>query len=304
VEDAEQQIDRARRSLRHREVRAAYLFLAPNLVLFAVFLLFPVLWVARQSFMEGGVLGPPEWVGLDNWEQVFQSSETLASLGTTLRFTALFVPAVVVLAVGLALLLRRIRRGAGLLRAIVYVPAIAPIVIAATIWIFMVHPDFGVLTVGPRLVGAAAPNWLGDGSYALVTIVMLELWRSVGFWGMLILAAMLAVPRDLYDAARIDGARAARRFLHITLPGVRLTLLVVLLLTVVAALQVFDSVFVLTNGGPGGATNTVGLYIYKSIFESGEPGYGAALSLMLVAVVMAITAFMALIPRRRVGARA
>jgi len=251
--------------------------------------------------MEGGVLGPAEWVGLDNWRQVLDSRETLSSLGTTLEFTVLYVPLVVGLALVLALLLRRLGRGGGLLRVVVYVPAIAPIVIAAAVWIFMVHPDFGVLSLGPRSIGIDAPNWLGDSSYALLTIVMLELWRSAGFWAMLVLAAMLAVPQDLYDAGRIDGARAIRRFLHITLPGIRLTLVVVLLLTFVAALQVFDSVFVLTNGGPSGATNTVGLYIYKSIFESGEPGYGAALSCMLLVVVMGITALMALTPRRRGG---
>jgi ABC-type sugar transport system permease subunit len=299
----EQRIRRARRRHRRREAGVAYLFLTPNLVAFALFLLVPVVMVVRQSLYSGGVLGPATYVGLDNWRDVFHDSGAIGSIENSGRFTVLFVPLVLVLSLGVALLLRGVRRGGTVLRAVVYVPTLAPLVLAATIWVFMVHPDFGLFTAGARGLGFGKPNWLGDSNLALGTIISLELWRSVGFWAVLVLAALLAVPGELYEAARVDGASPLRRFVHVTLPSVRPTLIVVVLLATIGAMQVFDSVYVLTRGGPAGSTTTVGLYVYQSIFESGEPGFGAALSILLLLVVVAATGGLALLARQ-IGRRA
>jgi multiple sugar transport system permease protein len=288
----------AGRRLRRREASAAYLFLLPNLAIFLVFLVVPIGWVARQSLMTGGVLGDPTYVGLGNWRDAIHDHEFRRAIGHSVQFAVMFVPAVLVLSLGVALLLRRIKRGAGLLRVVVYLPSIAPIVLTALVWLFMVHPDFGLLNVGARAVGVGTPNWLGDSSLAMPTIVLMELWRGVGFWAVLLLAALLAIPETLYEAARVDGASGLRRFLHISLPGIRPTLVVVALLTTVASLQVFDSVFVLTGGGPAGATRTVGVYIYNTIFQNGEPGYGAALSLFMVVLVVGCTAAYGIASRR------
>jgi multiple sugar transport system permease protein len=138
-------------------------------------------------------------------------------------------------------------------------------------------------------VGAEPLNGLGDDRLALPSIALLEVWRGTGFWALFLLAALLAVPRDLYDAAAIDGASAWSRFRFVTVPGIAPTLLVAVMLTTLVSMQVFDSVFVLTNGGPAGATDTAVLYIYRSVFESGDPGYGAVLSLVLMAFIVALT---------------
>jgi multiple sugar transport system permease protein len=292
---------RARRRHRLRRNAAAYAFLAPNLLFWAAFLVVPVLWVVRQSFMSGGVLGPATWVGLDNWAQAPADEELRRSLWHTVVFTAMTVPVVLAVAMALALLLRGVRRGAAPVRAIVYLPSLAPVVLAGLLWIFVVNPDVGLLNAGVRAVGGEPLNWLGNERLALPTIALLEVWRGTGFWALFLLAALLAVSRELYDAASIDGASAWSRFRFVTLPGIGPTLLVAVVLTTLVSMQVFDSVFVLTNGGPAGATDTAVLYIYRSVFESGDPGYGAVLSLVLMAFIVALTLVIVRVLGRRSG---
>jgi multiple sugar transport system permease protein len=290
---------RARRRHRLRRNAAAYAFLAPNLAFFAAFLLLPVGWVVRQSFMSGGVLGPARWVGLQNWAHALGDADLRRSLEHTVLFTLMTVPAVLLTAMTLALLLRGLRRGGAVVRAIVYLPSLAPVVLAGLLWIFVVNPDVGLLNAGVRLAGFAPVNWLGDEHLALPSIALLEVWRGTGFWALFLLAALLAVSRELYDAAAIDGAGAWSRFRFVTLPGIGPTLLVAIVLTTLVAMQAFDSVFVLTNGGPAGATDTAVLYIYRSVFESGEPGYGAVLSLLLMAFIVVLTLLIVRVLGRR-----
>jgi multiple sugar transport system permease protein len=290
-----------RRAAVHRNL-TAYAFLAPGFAAFAVFLLLPVAWVARQSFMQGGVLGASRWVGLDNWREAPGDSALREALVNTLLYTAMVVPATIGLGLLLAVLLRGVRRGGATLRTILYLPSLAPIVLAALVWVFMVQPDFGLLNLVNRALGIEPLNLLGDERLALPTIAGLDIWRGFGFWGILLLAGLLAVPPELYQAASLDGASPLRRFWHVTLPSIRPVLGVAALLVTVTSMQVFDSVYVLTNGGPGGATRTAVFYIYTSIFETGNPGYGAVLSLILLAVVVTLTVVTARLVRRA-GAR-
>jgi ABC-type sugar transport system permease subunit len=290
------QAARRRHALRRNAV--AFAFLAPSLCFFSLFLLVPVVWVVRQSFLQGGVLGPPTWVGLENWSQALSDPSLTRSLRNTVVYTAMVVPVTLALALGLALLLRRVVRGGAVVRTVIYLPSLAPVVLAALIWVFMVQPDFGLLNLVNRALGVEPLNLLGDERLALPTIAGLDVWRGTGFWAVLFLAALLAVPAELYQAAKLDGASPLRRFWHVTLPGIRPVLAVAALLAVVLAMQVFDSVYILTNGGPGGATRTAVFYIYTSVFETGNPGYGAVLSLILLACIVALTVTMARVARR------
>ena len=296
-------VARARRRQAVRRNLTAYAFLAPGFLAFAVFLLVPVAWVVRQSFQQGGVLGEPIWVGLENWREATGDPALREALANTVLYTAMVVPATIGLGLVLAVLLRGVRRGGTVLRTVLYLPSLAPIVLAALVWVFMVQPDFGLLNLVNRALGVEPLNLLGDEHQALPTIAGLDIWRGFGFWGMLLLAGLLAVPPELYQAASLDGASPVRRFWHVTLPSIRPVLAVAALLVTVTSMQVFDSVYVLTNGGPGGATRTAVFYIYTSIFETGNPGYGAVLSLILLAVVVVLTFAMARLARR-VGASA
>ena len=293
------EIARARRRHRLRANGAGYLFLLPNLAFFAVFLLLPVAWVVRQTFQRGGVLGPAQPVGLENWRHAASDPLLTASLKHTLYYTGLYVPALLVLATALALLLREVRRRPGLVRATVYLPSLTSGVLSALIWVFVVHPDFGLLNLGTRLVGARPVNWLGDADTAMPTIVMTSVWRDLGFWALLILAALITVPSDLYAAAKLDGASAWRRFLHVTVPSIRPTLFVAIVLAIVAGMQVLDPIFVLTGGGPEGSTESAVLYIYRSVFQNANPGYGAVLSVVLLVLIFALTGLTAAVMRGR-----
>jgi multiple sugar transport system permease protein len=287
------ELERARRRRSRRRVLEAYAFLAPALVFFLAFLALPVGWVVRQSFLEGGVLGPPRWVGLDNWRRALGDPALVGSLRNTVEYTAMVVPVTIVLALGVALLLRGLRRGGGIARTLLYLPSLAPVVLAALVWVFMVQPDFGLLNLANRALGLRPLNLLGDPTLALPTIAGLDIWRGVGFWALVLLAGLLAVPPELGQAAALDGASPVRRLWHITLPYIRPVIAVAALLATVLSMQVFDSVYVLTNGGPDGATRTAVFYIYTSVFESGNPGYGAVLSLILLAAIVALTAALA-----------
>jgi multiple sugar transport system permease protein len=292
------QLRAARRRQALRRNAVAFAFLTPSLCFFGLFLLLPVVWVVRQSFLAGGVLGPPRWVGLENWSEALSDPSLTRSLRNTVAYTAMVVPVTLALALALALLLRRVTRGGAVVRTVIYLPSLAPVVLAALIWVFMVQPDFGLLNLVNRALGLEPLNLLGDERLALPTIAGLDIWRGVGFWAVLLLAALLAVPPELYQAAKLDGAPPLRRFWHVTLPGIRPVLAVAGLLAVVLAMQVFDSVYILTNGGPGGATRTAVFYIYTSVFETGNPGYGAVLSLILLACIVALTVTMARVARR------
>jgi ABC-type sugar transport system permease subunit len=293
------EIARARRRDRLRRNAAAYAFLLPNLLFFVAFLLWPVVWVFRQTFLRGGVLGPAESVGFENWRRAFDDPQLIDSLEHTLVYTAMYVPALIVLATLLALLLREIRRGSTAVRAAVYLPSLTSGVLSGIIWLFVVHPDFGLLNLGTRLTGAEPVNWLGDTSLAMPTVVLASIWRDLGFWALLLLAALIAVPKDLYDAARLDGASAWRRFWHVTAPSIRPTLFVAVVLALVVGMQVLDVIFVMTQGGPQGSTQSAVLYIYRSVFQSANPGYGAVLSVILLAIILVLTAVTAVLMRER-----
>jgi multiple sugar transport system permease protein len=289
---------RARRRWKLHRNLVAFGFLAPVLVAFGMFLLFPIFSVLRQSFMSGGVLGPATWVGLDNWKDVPSDEGFRRALGHTFQYILMTVPAIIALSLLLAVLLRDVRRGKWTARALVYLPSLAPVVLAALVWQFVVSPDFGLANAASRAVGIGTVNWLGDPNLALPTIAALDVWRGLGFWALFLLAALVTVPRELYQAAEVDGAPRLQRFRHVTVPGITPTLGTAIVLNTLFSMQAFDSIFVLTRGGPSGSTETAVMYIYDSVFQSGNPGYGAVLSLVMVVVTVALTALVAIVLRR------
>lgn len=275
---------KARRALR------AYFFLAPVFVFFCVFLVYPSLWLLWGSFQSGGVFAPAEFVGLENWKEAFSDPVVRTTITNTLLIAAISIPTLFVIGMGLALLLLNVKRGGSFFRAALYFPTLAPLVIVGSIWLFVVHPDFGVLNIGLRLAGGETVNWLGNTELALPTIAMVEVWRGIGFWALFFLAALLGLPRELYEAAHLDGTNAWQRFRHLTLPLIRRTFLFAIVLAVIYTLQIFDIVFVMTDGGPSFATATVAWYIYKSIYVFDAVGFGATLSVVLLLMILTLTA--------------
>jgi ABC-type sugar transport system permease subunit len=278
----------ARRRRLQREL-TAWAFLAPMFVFFVVFLLAPTVLVFWWSTQEGSLTTGTEYVGLDNFRRLPRQIDAPIAIRNTLNFTLMAIPATLVIALGVALLLARVQRGGAVYRFLVYFPALVPGVVAGLIWIFLTSVDFGLFNTVLRSVGLAPVVWLGPKS-ALQVLAALDVWRSVGFWAIFFLAAIIGLPRELYQAAELDGAGAWQRFLRLTLPLLRRVILFAVVVATIYALQVFDTALILTEGGPGTATLTVVYRIWTYIFGSTDKvGYGAAMSVALLVAILVLT---------------
>jgi ABC-type sugar transport system permease subunit len=263
-------------------------FVAPVGVFFVLFLLIPVLGVFWWSLRKGNLIGAGEFVGLENFEMVATSLEASTVITNTLKFTLMSVPAILILAVLLALMLSRVKRGGSFYRFFIYFPVLVPGVVVGLIWTFLTHADFGLLNLLLRAGGQQSVNWLAAPT-ALPIVAAADLWRNVGYWAIFFLAAIIGLPRELYEAAHLDGAGAWARFRYVTLPGIRRIALLALVMATIWALQVFDIVLVLTRGGPGTATSTAVYYVWYYAFGLGQVGLSAAISVLLLIVILVMT---------------
>jgi multiple sugar transport system permease protein len=281
---------RLRRNYRLRRTMTAYGFLLPNAVFFVAFLLIPVLYLFYLTFHNGGIITPSEYVGFDNWRELWGDELIITAIKNTALYCLIAIPSVFVIGMVLALCLQKVTRGGQLFRSIFYVPTLTPYAIAALIWLFMYQRDFGALNVARDQFGLEPRNWLGDTGLVIPSIAMLEVWRGAGYWTLLFLAALLAIPRELYQAATIDGANALQRFFHITLPLMRPTFFFAVVMATIWNFQLFDSVSILTDGGPANASVTVVWYIYKAMFQfNDKTGFAAALSFLLLLLILVLT---------------
>jgi ABC-type sugar transport system permease subunit len=263
-------------------------FLLPLVIPFTVFLLIPVIAVFWYSTQQGDVTGGTHFVGLDNWAYVFSRSQIMTSVLNTVKFAAISVPIIVAASLGAALLLQRVARGASVFRFAVYFPVLVPGIVAGLMWIFMIHPDFGLLSVAVRLFGLEPPVWLGPGT-ALVLLAFVDVWRSLGYWAVFLLAGLMGLPREMYEAANLDGANALQRFRYVTVPQLRPILLFALVVSTIWALQIFDTVYIMTRGGPGTATVTMVWFVYNEALQRLEVGPAAAISVVLLLGILALT---------------
>jgi multiple sugar transport system permease protein len=222
------------------------------------------------------------------------------AIGNTVVF-ALHVPVAMALALGLALLTRR-GRGATALRAVFFLPTITSLVAVAIVWQWMLHGEYGLINAALGLAGLGPVPWLTSPRTALVALMLMSVWLVVGYQMVIFQAGLAAIPRDLYDAARIDGAGAWRRFLHVTLPGLRPTIFFVLVTSIIGSFQIFGAVYVMTEGGPLHATDVAVFHIYEEAWEYFRFGRAAAMSWVLFALVFGVTWLQVRAVERRVEA--
>jgi ABC-type sugar transport system permease subunit len=277
-----------RRYLMRRSL-TAYMFLVPGAIFFISFLLIPIILLFFYTFNNGGIISPRVWVGLDNWRNVWRDDLVITAIKNTIVYCLMAIPAVFVISMVLALVLQQAARGGSVFRSIYYIPTLTPYVVAALIWQFVVHRDFGIFNMLLVQFGMKPRNWIGDPDLALRSIAMLEVWRGVGFWTLLFLASLIGLPKELYQAAAIDGTNAWQRFRYLTLPLMRPTIFFAVVMATIWNLQLFDSVSILTNGGPQNSTVTVVWYIQQTTFAyTDKVGFGAALSFMLLLLILAL----------------
>lgn len=275
--------------------QAAWLMLAPALGFTLVFALYPVVDSFLLSLHRILLVLPDQeraFVGLANYRQLAADPVARQAFVVTLGFVALSTVLEVLLGLGIALVIHEQFRGRGWVRAAALIPWAIPTVVASQMWRFLFNDQYGfanLLLFGDRI--ADYVPWLAYPWFAWMAIVLADVWKTSSFAGLLILAGLQLIPDDLYDAARIDGANAWRRFWHITLPLVRPALLLALLFRTMDAFRVFDLVFVMTQGGPGGATQVLQFYGYKALFTEGRMGYGAAISVTVFLAIFILSLF-------------
>jgi multiple sugar transport system permease protein len=276
--------------LQRRTTWTAYGFLLPNLAGFLVFTFLPVIAALAISFTNWDLLRPAEWVGLSNYERLIEDTTFHRVLRNTVLYVVGTVPAQMVLALLVAMALNQRIPGRLFFRAAYFMPVVASTVAVALVWRWIFHADFGLLNSALFLIGIDdPPNWLASTRWALPAIVIMSIWQQVGFSMVLFLAGLQAVPAHLYEAAKIDGANGWHRFSYITIPMLSSTTFFVLVISIINSFQVFDQAFIMTEGGPANATNTLVFNIYRYAFQFFQMGYAAAMAWVLFAIIFAVT---------------
>jgi ABC-type sugar transport system permease subunit len=279
--------------LRRSEGQLTYVaMLAPALLLLGIFVFVPVVLVVLGSLHDFS-LTSPRWtfVGFDNYSRAFSDPV----FWTALRNNLIIVVGSVILQVGMgtilaAILDRGIAVGRTLMRTIIFAPMVISSVAVGLIWSIILDPNVGPMNAAVRTVGIEPPRlgWLGDPTISIWVVLGIAAWQYTGFMMVLILAGLQSVPKELYQAAALDGATGLRAFWHITLPSIRNVLIVAVLITTVGGFKVFDLIFVTTGGGPANATQVLGTYIYLQAFNIGAVGYADAISVVLLAIAVVL----------------
>ena len=279
-----------RLNLAQREAIEGYLFLLPWILGFLFLTLGPVLASLVLSLTDWQVGLDMNYVGLDNYTQMFTKDKRFwKSLQVTVVYSAMALPAGIVLALTMALLLNQKVAGISLFRTIYYLPAVTSGVAVALLWAWIFNSQFGVLNWLLSLVGIEGPAWLLDPTWALPALAFMSLWGA-GALMIIYLASLQAIPPELYEAAQIDGANAVRQFRHITLPMLTPTILFNLVVGIIAVFQTFTNAWIMTKGGPNFATYFYVLHLYNNAFGYARMGYASGLAWVLFIIIMILTA--------------
>jgi multiple sugar transport system permease protein len=276
------------------ERRAAWGMIAPALILLTLFLIVPALLALVLSFTNARLISPndPELIGVDNYTRAFSHDPTfIRSLLNTFGFALVVVPVQSALALLLALLVNQPIRGVNLFRTIYFLPVVTSMVVVSIVWTFMYQEDGLINSMLDRITFGAvdAVAWLQDPSTAMPAIIILSIWQGVGFHMVIWLAGLQTIPGELYEAAALDGAGSWNKFAHVTWPGLRATLVFVIVTITIAAFGLFVQVDVMTRGGPLESTTTIIFHAVRKGFREQEVGYGAALSLIFFVLVLIVS---------------
>ncbi|MEJ2313413.1 MAG: sugar ABC transporter permease [Nitrospirota bacterium] len=271
-------------------------FVAPSLALMCLVTVYPIFYVLWLSLNKKHLIfGGREFVGLGNFAFLARDPRFWNALGNTAYFTAASVALELALGLAIALLMDRAFRLKGLMRALVLVPWAVPTVVSARMWEWMYNTDFGILNYA---LGAKI-NWLGSTFWALNAAVFMDVWKTTPFVAIILMAGLQTIPRELYQAARVDGAGPWAVFRNVTLPLLKPVILVVLIFRTLDAFRIFDAIYVLTGGGPAQSTETLSIYAYKVLFQTLQFGRGSAIAVTVFVLVAAISVFyMKLLTRR------
>lgn len=263
----------------------------PSLLILVLIAVVPIIMSAVLSFTSYDVLSAPEWVGGANYARLVEDANFWSALGNTAVFTLIAVPLQVVISMLLADFLAKHtgRRFSQITRSVLFVPVVASLILVGTVWQYMLSPNSGFFNQILQAVGLEQVNFLGNARLALISVALVSVWKNIGYFLVLFYAGVLDIPEEHYEAAEVDGAGAIKRFLFVTLPGLRPVTLLCVILSTIWSFQVFDLVYAMTGGGPGGATTTIVMSIYEAGFQSYQMGYASAIAMMLLVIIILIS---------------
>jgi len=274
---------------------AAALFVAPDAVGLLVFVGVPMILALGLGFFDVSGFGGFSFVGLANYERMFSDPLFLLSLRVTVIYVVTFVTGNFVVSLSLAMLVKQRLPFVGAMRSMFFLPYVVSLVVIALVWQFMLADKVGIVNQVLEIVGISSRSWLGNPNLALGTVVVVSIWFFMGYYMIIFLAGLQEIPKEYYEAARIDGARSWQAFRHITWPLLKPTsffVLIVSTITGVAGLQAFDLIYVMTKGGPANSTALGIFYIYQQAFQFNDFGYAAAMASFLVIILLVATAAM------------
>ena len=266
-----------------------YLFILPNFLGFLLFMLVPIIMALVFSFTNYDVISQMDFVGINNYVGLFTDDQFITSLLNTLWFAVLTVPTGVILALLLAVLFNRQIRGISIFRTFVFIPVITSMVAVSLVWSMLYEDNAGLLNTLLGYVGLGPVHWLTDTNIAMISIAIMSVWKGLGYNMTIFLAGLQGVPGELYEAATIDGATARQKFMKITVPMIAPTTYFVTLMALIGSLQVFDQVWIMTQGGPVDATKTVAMYLYQYGFQFYKMGYACAAAYVLFILVFIVS---------------
>jgi len=266
----------------------AFLFVLPALINFAMFRYYPMIWASRTSFFKYSFLkGFEGFVGFQHYIKIFTDDpQFLNSLKVTLIYAFTKVPIQISLALLFAVFASQTKRGMGAMRAIMFIPVVTSFIVVSIVWGMMLNKDVGLVNAILQTVGLPRMEFLSSKANALPSIIMISIWKDIGYSVIILVAGLKGIPNVYYEAAVVDGANSWQRFIHVTIPMLRRALMFVIVMATLGAFQVFIPVYQLTLGGPRDTTNVIVYYIFKKAFRFGEMDYAAALSVVLLIIML------------------
>ena len=280
--------DRLNLSPQARDNVAGFLFISPWLIHFFMLILFAMISSLGISFLKTDLLTGYKFVGLRNYQSMFDDELFWKAMTITAYYTFTMVPCGTIMALSIALLLNQDIKGLGFWRMVYYLPSVVSGVAVAILWGWVLNPRFGLLNQGLAMIGIPGPRWMYDEIWAVPGFIMMGLWGAGGAM-LLYLAGLQGIPTALYEAAKIDGANAWHRFWHVTIPMLTPTIFFNLLMNIIGSFQVFTQSYIMTSGGPNNATLTMVLYLYRKGFEDFKFGYASAIAWALFAIILVFT---------------
>ncbi len=274
-------------------------FLVPSILGYVIFSLLPMFSAIYLSFTSWDVIGgSPEWIGLENYINIFNSEEFIRVLKNTLKFIVMYIPTIMLSSFLVAVLFDSKVKGVSGFRVLLFIPVLTSWVAGSIIWRSVLNGQYGLLNNILAVMGIDGPGWLTDPQWSMISIVLVSIWKDIGFFSLIIFGGLRGIDRSIYEAAEIDGASKLQILRRITLPLVTPTLFFVLITTIINSFQLFPQVMVMTQGGPLGSTQVMVERIYTYGFKYYEMGYAAALSIILLVIIVTVTIIQLLLQRK------